>query len=204
MRIISGEFGGRRILPPEGQVTRPITDRVKQSLFDILTPLLGEARVYDCFSGTGSLGLEALSRGAGQVSFFEADRSAILLLKRNIATLGVEGRTQVIGGDLFKWFKANTPAEERVDVIFLDPPYPLVRQRPEDVRRLVEQMASGHLRPEGTIVFRRDAAEGIRFGGVEVYDQRDYGSMTVELLRAGGGQTGSGGGEGEGFDQPRG
>ncbi|MDB5305247.1 MAG: rsmD, partial [Phycisphaerales bacterium] len=77
MRIISGEFRGRKLLPPEGDVTRPITDRVKQSLFDILTPLLPDARVYDCFAGTGSMGLESLSRGAAHATFFEADRGGL-------------------------------------------------------------------------------------------------------------------------------
>ena len=67
MRIIAGEFGGRKLLPPVGEVTRPITDRAKQSLFDILTPLIEGARVYDCFAGTGSMGLECLSRGAAYV-----------------------------------------------------------------------------------------------------------------------------------------
>ncbi|HEX2971347.1 MAG TPA: RsmD family RNA methyltransferase, partial [Tepidisphaeraceae bacterium] len=89
MRIIAGEFRGRKLLSPEGDTTRPITDRVKQSLFDILTPLLPEAVVYDCFSGTGSMGLEALSRGAAQATFFEADRSALARLRQNIDALKV-------------------------------------------------------------------------------------------------------------------
>ena len=72
MRIIAGEFRGRKLLPPEGDVTRPITDRVKQSLFDILAPRIDGARVYDCFAGTGSMGLECLSRGAEHATFFEA------------------------------------------------------------------------------------------------------------------------------------
>src|SRR5436853_3369526 len=106
MRIIAGEFRGRKLLPPEGLVTRPVTDRVKQSLFDILTPLLPDARVYDCFAGTGSMGLECLSRGAASVVFFEADRSALSRLRRNISALGVEDRCEVISTDLFRWFSA--------------------------------------------------------------------------------------------------
>src|SRR5687767_15734087 len=104
MRIIAGEFRGRKLLPPAGDVTRPITDRVKQSLFDILTPDLPDARVYDCFAGTGSMGLESLSRGAAHATFFEADRSAAALLRKNIAALQVENRSTVIDRDLFKWF----------------------------------------------------------------------------------------------------
>ena len=72
MRIIAGEFRGRRLLPPTGDNTRPITDRAKQSLFDILAPLIPNSVVYDCFAGTGSMGLECLSRGAKLTTFFEA------------------------------------------------------------------------------------------------------------------------------------
>src|SRR5688500_4617896 len=104
VRIIAGQFRGRKMLPQVGTgAERPITDRVKQSLFDILTPLLDDAVVYDCFSGTGSMGLECLSRGAGQVTFFDADRSALQRLRKNIETLGVQKQAAVIPGDLFRW-----------------------------------------------------------------------------------------------------
>src|SRR5689334_22888118 len=93
MRIIAGEFRSRTILPPATGATRPITDRVKQSLFDILSPRIEGARVYDCFAGTGSMGLECVSRGAVHATFFEADRSAAALLRKNIATLGVRDRS---------------------------------------------------------------------------------------------------------------
>src|SRR4051812_27945472 len=103
MRIICGEFRGRQIMAPHGAVTRPITDRAKQSLFDVLAPRIDGARVYDCFTGTGSMGLECLSRGAAHVTFFEADRSALARLAQNIAALRVAERTRTIPGDLFKW-----------------------------------------------------------------------------------------------------
>src|SRR3954467_11453405 len=110
MRIIAGEFRGRPLLPPQGQqTTRPITDRAKQSLFDILAPQIDGALVYDCFAGTGSMGLECLSRGAKQVTFFEADRAALARLHQNIAALKVADRARVVPGDLFRWFSlANT------------------------------------------------------------------------------------------------
>src|SRR5438477_10186799 len=104
MRIIAGKFRGRKILPPEGEATRPITDRVKQSLFDILTPRIEGSRVYDCFAGTGSMGLESLSRGAASSVFFERDREALKLLRENIDELGVTQRATVIAADIFKWF----------------------------------------------------------------------------------------------------
>src|SRR5262245_35896114 len=109
MRIIAGEFRGRKILPPASDGTRPVTDRVKQSLFDILTPLLDGAIVYDCFAGTGSMGLECLSRGSRRAVFFESDRSALALLRHNIDSLDVRGRALVIPGDLFNWFSRQLP-----------------------------------------------------------------------------------------------
>ena len=90
MRIIAGQFRGRKLLPPATDATRPVTDRVKQSVFDILTPILEDAIVYDCFAGTGSMGLECLSRGSKHVTFFEAERTAAARLKSNIDTLKVE------------------------------------------------------------------------------------------------------------------
>src|SRR4051794_16354686 len=145
MRIIAGEFRGRKLLPPQGDVTRPITDRVKQSLFDILAPDLPGARVYDCFAGTGSMGIESLSRGAAHVTFFEADRSAVARLKRNIAAVFAADRSTVVAGDLFRWFDAATDASNNVDLVFLDPPYRFLRERPEDVRRLASAIAARHL-----------------------------------------------------------
>ena len=92
MRIIAGEFCGRKLLSPEGDTTRPITDRVKQSLFDIVSPYIEGAAVYDCFAGTGSMGLECLSRGAAHVTFFELDKSAGERLRRNIGRGRLRGR----------------------------------------------------------------------------------------------------------------
>lgn len=180
MRIIAGEFRGRRLLPPQGDVTRPITDRVKQSLFDILAPRVEGARVYDLFAGTGSMGLECLSRGAAHATFFEADRPAVQRLKKNIAAVGVAGRSTVIAGDLFRWFAA-APAG-RADLAFLDPPYRFLRERPEELRSLAASLVRNHLAPDGMIVFRHDAADELRLNGTDVIDRREYGSMTLEFL----------------------
>jgi 16S rRNA (guanine966-N2)-methyltransferase len=98
MRIIAGLFRGRKLVGPEGLGTRPITDRVKQSLFDILTPLLADSIVYDCFAGTGSMGLESLSRGCSFATFFESGASAVSRLGRNISTIGVQDRSRIRNG----------------------------------------------------------------------------------------------------------
>jgi 16S rRNA (guanine966-N2)-methyltransferase len=183
MRIIAGEFRSRVILPPEDdQTTRPITDRVKQSLFDILTPLLEDAVVYDCFAGTGSMGLECLSRGAKRAHFFEADRSALVRLKKNIASLGVADRSTVVPGDIFKFF-ANVPTPEpNATVIFLDPPYRFLREQPERLQALAETLAK-HLAGEGVVIFRHDAADHLNLPGLIQVEKRTYGEMELEFLR---------------------
>jgi 16S rRNA (guanine966-N2)-methyltransferase len=186
MRIIAGEFRGRKLLPPAGDVTRPITDRVKQSLFDILTPLLPDARVYDCFAGTGSMGLECLSRRAAAVTFFEADRDAVLRLRKNIESVKVGDRSRVLPGDLFRWFRDPFNAPEggrRIDLIFLDPPYRFLRERPDDLRDLAARMAKEHLTPTGTLVFRHDSEDVLDLPALVRYDQRTYGGMALNFLR---------------------
>lgn len=188
MRIIAGEHRGRKLLPPEGEVTRPITDRVKQSLFDMLTPLFaaeGSLRVYDCFAGTGSMGLESLSRGAAYATFFEADRSAAKRLRRNIETLKVGQASEVVTGDLFAWFDTQPPrpADRRAGLIFLDPPYRFLSERGTELQRLSRRTVERHLTPDGTIVFRHDARDALAFPALERYDQRTYGGMTLEFLR---------------------
>jgi len=183
MRIIAGEFRGRVLLAPEGDATRPITDRVKQSVFDILTPHLEGASVYDCFSGTGSMGLECLSRGATRATFFDADRSALARLQKNIETLKVADRSTVVRGDLFRWFDsaAGPNLQSPVDLTFLDPPYRFLREMPEKLQSLAARFVD-HLCPEGLVIFRHDAKDALDLPALQSIDRREYGSMIVNLL----------------------
>lgn len=124
MRIIGGEYRGRRLNPPVDKRIRPTSDRMRETIFNILShrrPALRGARVLDAFAGTGALGLEALSRGAAHVSFFDRDRRALQLVKKNIALLKAEDKTTVrcVIAPNFP------PASRPYDIIFLDPPYPL-------------------------------------------------------------------------------
>lgn len=183
MRIIAGEFRGRNLLAPASDTTRPITDRAKQSLFDVLSPLIPEAVVFDCFAGTGSMGLESLSRGAAKAVFFERDRSALQLLKSNIQALKVVDRSLVLSGDIFKAFSTGSIGSPRAGVMFLDPPYRFLVEQPEQLRQLVERAVDGHLEPDATIIFRHDAKDSLELPKLTRYDLREYGQMTIELLR---------------------
>jgi 16S rRNA (guanine966-N2)-methyltransferase len=191
MRIIAGEFGGRKLLPPAGEVTRPITDRAKQSLFDVITPLIEGARVYDCFSGTGSMGLECLSRGAKFATFFEADRPALARLTQNIMAVQVSDRSRIIPGDVFKWFertntRPTTAGEIGAELAFLDPPYRFLTERADELLQLALHLTHAHLTPGATVVFRHDVKNKLDLPNLERYDQREYGDMAIELLRYGG------------------
>jgi 16S rRNA (guanine966-N2)-methyltransferase len=187
MRIIAGEFRGRHLLDPESDTTRPITDRAKQSLFDILAPDLPEAVVYDCFCGTGSMGLESLSRGARHAVFFERDRSALRRLRQNIDSLDLSSRATVVVGDLAVTLRslAPPPPDARPDVVFFDPPYRLLRESPDMLRELARRLAELHLRPgTGVLVFRHDDADDLLLPPLIEFNRRVYGSMRIELLRA--------------------
>lgn len=181
MRIIAGEFRGRKLLPPEGDQTRPVTDRVKQSVFDMLMPYLDGATVYDCFAGTGSFGLESLSRGARHATFFESHRGTIKRLKANIDTIKVADRSTLITADCFAHLGSARPAT-KADLIFLDPPYRYLNELPEQLQKAAEAIAKHHLAREGLVLFRHDAADSLPLPALTVKDLREYGSMVVEVL----------------------
>ncbi len=140
LRIIAGEFRRRLIeTPPDARTTRPLPDRVRVALFSMLSGHIEGHTVVDAFAGTGSFGLEALSRGAEHAIFIERDRSVGLLLRRNIESLAVLNRTTIISAD------ALGPAAlgvipDGVHIIMMDPPYPMVQDPPQR-ERVLEQFA---------------------------------------------------------------
>ena len=121
MRIIAGELRGRKILSPKGNDVRPTTDKVKEAVFSMLIPYIDEDTVaMDVFSGSGNLGLEAISRGAKTVYFSDESRYSMALIKENIKICGVEDRAILLSGD----FRNNIKrVNEKIDIFLLDPPY---------------------------------------------------------------------------------
>lgn len=127
MRIIAGEYRSRRLhTPKDDTVTRPIPDRVKVSLFGLLRGNCEGASVFDGFAGTGAIGLEAVSRGAARCVFIEKDKQIVKILERNITDLGAGDRCEVVHGDALGP-GALSRCPRPVDLVFFDPPYPLVR-----------------------------------------------------------------------------
>lgn len=122
MRIVAGEWRGRKLNAPKGEATRPTADRTRETLFSMLTSRLGsfdELKVADLFAGSGALGLEALSRGAAHCLFVEQDRAALDTLRANIASLDARAQTDVQATSVM----TLDPAREPYDLILLDPPY---------------------------------------------------------------------------------
>lgn len=122
MRIIAGTFKGRRLAAPRGPTIRPTSDKLRETLFNVLAPRMEGARVLDGFAGTGANGLEALSRGAARVIFIERDREALALIEENVRRCGVETGYAIMRG-AFDGVLRALALEVRFDVILLDPPY---------------------------------------------------------------------------------
>lgn len=185
MRIIAGEFRGRRLAAPPGDSTRPMLDRVREALFSTLGGVVDEARVLDLFAGSGSLGLEALSRGATSVRAIERDRRALAALRKNVEALAAGDRVEVVVGDALdsrRWGESAV-----VDLAFLDPPYPLLRDRRgrRDLLAALARLADGALVPGGWMVLHthpRDLREEDLGAGWEV-DRREYGNTALWYLR---------------------
>lgn len=121
MRIIAGEWKGRRLRSPAGREVRPTTDRIREAWMSALGASLIGARVVDLFAGSGALGLECLSRGAESVVFVEKSRGALRLLRENIRMLGCQGRVRVVEGDALRWVRTLPPGA--FDLALADPPY---------------------------------------------------------------------------------
>ncbi|GGD95847.1 DNA methyltransferase [Tsuneonella deserti] len=122
MRVIAGEWRGRKLVSPKGDATRPTADRTRETLFNMLASRLGSFEglsVVDLFAGSGALGLEALSRGAGSCLFVESDPAAVEAIRANVAALDARTRSEVRRGSVLEL----GPAKEPHDLILLDPPY---------------------------------------------------------------------------------
>ncbi len=187
MRIVSGSLKGRAIATPEGQGTRPTSDRARQAIFNVLEHApwaegLQEARVIDLYAGSGALGFEALSRGAAFCLFVETDDGARGAIRENMDAYGLFGRCRVHRRSATDLGPRPGSAGEAFTLAFLDPPY---RQGlgEQTLARLLE---GGWLTPGAVVVFERGSDEPeIDTPGYVRLDARDYGAARVLFLKAG-------------------
>ncbi|ACY17459.1 16S rRNA (guanine(966)-N(2))-methyltransferase RsmD [Haliangium ochraceum] len=184
MRIIGGHLGGRRLLAPPGDGTRPTSDRVREALFNILGPPPAGARVLDVCAGSGGLGLEALSRGAEAVCFIERAPAALRALRNNIAALGVGGACTVVRGEACaiagRWARAES-APAAFDWIFLDPPY-----RSDVSAQMLNILGASALLGDGgcaVVEHDRRLAPEDRYGELVRGDRRRYGDTELSFYQ---------------------
>lgn len=188
MRIIGGTHRSRPLLPPaDQQVTRPVTDRVKQAMFDRLWSLgaLETPQALDLFAGTGSLGLEALSRGVERVIFVERDRDARHRLGRNLISLDLAERAIVLGADVLGATWLHHVRSAPSGLVFCDPPYRLWTL-PRDVERLVRTLTdlAAETAPDAVMVLRTDShTPAPQIQGWQGPITHGYGSMSLHLYQ---------------------
>jgi 16S rRNA (guanine966-N2)-methyltransferase len=182
MRIVGGRLRSRALAAPKSQAIRPTADRLRESLFNVLTHAYGDpvtgARVLDLFAGTGALGLEAISRGAAFALFVDNGAEARALLRENVATLGVAGVTRIFRRDATKLGAAH-PVEP-FSLVFLDPPYGhgLAEQA------LASARAGGWLAPEALIVVEEALASKFALPeGFAELERRPYDTTELIVLR---------------------
>jgi 16S rRNA (guanine966-N2)-methyltransferase len=180
MRIVGGALRGRRLAAPAGLATRPTADRVRESVFNILGGRIQAEQVLDLFAGTGALGIEALSRGAGEAIFVDCGRAALAALRRNIQALHLEDRIRIVVRDIRNGLAFLANGEVCVDLVFMDPPY----DRGMILKPLADLCQSGILAPGARIVIEHSPHEQITPLPRAVYlsDRRKYGKTLVSFL----------------------
>ncbi len=185
LRIIAGERRGHKIEgPAASSETRPTSDRVRESLFNILGELVVDRLVIDLFAGTGALGLEALSRGAARALFVERDRKCVALIHKNIATLRYEDRASVRLGDAYRWGGSFESLEDRPIVALLDPPYRDYETKGRRVHDLIDEFMKRS--PPGSVIALESgqARDDQMLPEPEAWDVRRYGNTRIAIWLA--------------------
>ena len=176
MRIIGGKHRGRKLAEFTGEDIRPTSDRVKESLFNILSVRVQGAEVLDLFCGSGNLGLESISRGAASAHFNDVSKDSLAVLEKNIKCTGETAACSVTNYDYLICLKS---LRKKFDIIFIDPPYrfnygaPALKAIPDN----------GLLNGDGVVVYERDRAFADTVEGWELYDERKYGKTYISFFR---------------------
>ena len=181
MRIIGGEARGRRLLTPRDDTIRPALDRIRESVFSVVEESIQNQTVLDLFAGVGSIGLEAVSRGARRAVFVDQSRGSLEILSENIRNLGFSSRCKVIRGDALTLPAAPSADLHACSLIFMDPPFSMFatdRLRDDVIRRVRELLNANVLTTPGWLILRHPSSWS---GEVPIEPQRrqTYGESTV-------------------------
>lgn len=193
MRVISGSAKGRRLKSPKGTDTRPIMDRVKTALFDMLSRDVRNSHFLDLFAGTGSVGIEALSRGAAAATFVELSTEALKLVRENLALTGMTAHAETIHADAFRFLESAHLAGRRFSIIYIAPP-----QYQRMASRALAHLDSHPLTGPGDLVIAqvhpRERAEldALKLRRLRRFDERRYGSTLLVYYEHGDAQSADG------------
>jgi len=180
LRVISGTLKGKKLFSVKGLSLRPTSDRVRESVFDILQGIIAGRRVLDLFAGTGAMGIEALSRGALAAVFIENHPSSLGALRRNLAACRLEGVSEILAKEAEEALRLLVARGEIFDFIFLDPPYGKGLAR----RAVGRLAASALLNPETLIVAEHSPVEEVEeIFPLKRVDFRKYGSTRISFFR---------------------
>ena len=182
MRIISGKLKGKKLFLPKDKNTRPLKDLVKVSIFNLLdhskkiNKKLENSSILDLFSGSGSFGLECLSRGSKIVYFFENYIEAIRILEKNLSLFKNEKNFKLFKYDCFEFFNSNQKLNKKFDIVFLDPPF-----RETRINELIEKIIESKiLNTDGVIIIHRHKKDKIEITNkIQIFDVRNYGLSKV-------------------------
>ena len=182
MRIIAGNFKGKKILPPKNTNTRPLRDLVKESIFNLILHSkkfncsLLNSNILDLFSGIGSFGLECISRNSKKVTFFENYNEALNVLKKNLNRLDIKNKYEIIEKDCFRFLSNNKSFKEKFDIIFIDPPY-----KEKRINLLINLILEKKiLKNNGIIIIHRHKNDDINISNkLKILDQRTYGISKI-------------------------
>ncbi len=185
MRVISGTARGKKLTSLEGIETRPTLDRVKEAVFNILQFNLKDSKVLDLFSGSGALGIEALSRGAKEAILCDNSNKAIQIINKNLKDTKLEEKAKVINKDYIDSLKQLYKETKKFNIIFLDPPY-----KTNYVINAIEKIIEHNLlEDDGIIIVETDDKNKIdemeKNNKIEVYDTRKYGKVFIIFIRKG-------------------
>jgi 16S rRNA (guanine966-N2)-methyltransferase len=180
IRIISGDYKGRKLRSVRGMKTRPTADRIREAIFNILAFQIRGAIVLDLFAGTGAFGIEALSRGAKSVVFVDVDRDSISVLRENIRRFSLESPTKIFRWDITRNLNCLSPMRATFNLVFMDPPY----NKDMVETTLLNLHRSQSMQKDARIIVEHSFLEPVSKCGLpfEISDQRGYGKTLVSFL----------------------
>lgn len=179
MRVISGKYKGHQLVSFQADHIRPTTDRVKESLFNKIQGYVEEAKVLDLFSGTGNLGIEALSRGASEVTFVELSKKSIAILEKNVAKLKISEPYKIVNKEVLSFLRSYSGAP--FDLVFIDPPF--TEEMADDVMQAVAQSKVFH--EQTLIMIESGRREKIvdDYSSLARYDVREFGDKFLSFFQ---------------------